>query len=64
MGTESTLIRSVQEKEHRRLWILFGTKWVKLERAKYRLHVKIDRSGPFFRFARVNGPSMDLARNH
>ena len=41
VGTEPIFIRSVPKKDHRRLWTLFLTERVKLERAKYRLHVKI-----------------------
>ena len=69
MGTEPIFIRSVPKKDRRRLWTLFWTERVKLERAEYRLHLKIYPSRSIFYpnrsifypsrsifFARVNGP--------
>ena len=68
VSTEPIFIYSVEKEDHRRLWTLF-TERVKLERAKYCLHVKIHRSrskfcrsrSNFYRnrcifIARVNGP--------
>ena len=48
VGTEPIFIRSVPKKDHRRLWTLFWTERVKLERTKYRLHVKIYPSRSIF----------------
>ena len=64
--TEPIFIRSVPKKDHRRLWTLLGTERVKLERAKYRLHVKIYPSRSTFYpsrsifFARVNRSLLSL----
>ena len=62
MGTESFFIGSVPKGVHSRLWTFLGTERIRLERVKYRLHVKFCRSRSSFYpsrsnfFGRVNGP--------
>ena len=61
VGTEPFFIGSVPKWVHSRLWTFLGTERIKLERVKYRLHVKFSRTRSSFYpsssnfFGRVNG---------
>ena len=62
VGTEPFFTGSVPKGVHSRLWTFLGTERIKLERVKYRLHVKFCRSRSSLYpsrsnfFGRVNGP--------
>ena len=64
VGTEPFFMGSVPKGVHSRLWTFLGTERIKLERFKYRLHVKFCRSRSSFYpsrsifFGRVNGPEI------
>ena len=61
-GYGTVFYRFRSERVHSRLWTFLGTERIRLERVKYRLHVKFCRSRSSFYpsrsnfFGRVNGP--------